>query len=84
MNHRPRKSSQQWEDLINKQEQSQLSQKAFCTKHDVSYASFAKWRQKLRSSNTAFLPVSSQEAPAQSSSFSLSMGCGRFSLSVTL
>ena len=85
MKHRIRRSAQQWKLLIQEQERSHLSQKAFCSENDLSYPSFTKWRQKLRETNNEFLPISTQahELSTQSPSVSLAIGWGRFSLSVS-
>lgn len=62
----------EWKKLISEFEQSQLTQKEFCAKQDVSMSTFQYWlykRSKLDSkfdvnSRTAFLPVEVVASPA--------------------
>ena len=84
MNQRTKKSIQEWESLIQQQEQSQLSQRQFCVENNIGYASFAKWRQKLKASNPEFLPINPAKVPSPTAKLSLTMGWGKFSLSLTL
>lgn len=40
-----RRSSSEWQQIIDDQAQSGLSAPQYCEQHQVSYASFSKWRQ---------------------------------------
>ena len=42
-----RKTADQWRALVNDQQQSNLSGAKFCQQHDISYASFCKWKQRF-------------------------------------
>lgn len=42
-----RRSADQWQALINEQQQSPLSAPQFCKQHDLGYASFCNWRKRL-------------------------------------
>lgn len=46
----PRKLPAEWENLVNKQQQSGLSAAEFCRKHQLSYTAFYKWRARLDAS----------------------------------
>jgi len=49
----PRRSRAQWKSLIDRHAQSGLSGKEFCQREALSYASFAKWRSKLKPNSGA-------------------------------
>lgn len=83
MNYSKRRTFQQWESLIQKQEQSDLSQREFCIENNIGYSTFTKWRQKSRGGDKVFLPVTSSKTKIQHEHFSLSFGRGTFSLSIT-
>ncbi len=38
-----------WQELVRQWEASQMSAKAWCLQHEVSYVSFISWRKRLRS-----------------------------------
>jgi len=70
---RPRKTREQWSELIEQQHRSGLTILEFCQKHDVGFASFGKWKKRLCSDSaqtphsgkkTAFTPVSVKSRPA--------------------
>lgn len=42
-----RKSSEQWQSLVEAQQQSGLSAVKFCDQNQVGYASFCKWKQRF-------------------------------------
>lgn len=42
-----RKSPEHWQTLVEAQQQSGLSAAKFCEQHNVSYASFCKWKQRF-------------------------------------
>jgi len=44
-----RRTREQWETLVAEHQASQLSAPEFCKQHDIAYASFSKWRTKLKS-----------------------------------
>lgn len=43
-----RRSSTEWEALVEQHRKSNMSQKAFCEQQDIAYASFCYWSQKIR------------------------------------
>ena len=43
-----RKSPEQWEALVSDQQASQLSAPEYCKQNHIAYASFSKWRTKLK------------------------------------
>ena len=43
-----RRTPEQWETLVAEHQASQLSAPEFCKQHDIAYASFSKWRTKLK------------------------------------
>jgi len=83
MHRSTRKSAQQWQQIIQQQEDSPLSQRDYCQQQGLSYASFAKWRQKIKKNNQAFLPIAHEETIRPASNFSLAITWGKFSLSMT-
>lgn len=46
-----RRSSQQWQAIIERFDQSNLSGAQFCRDNHIAYASFCKWRHKLSRSH---------------------------------
>ena len=48
-----RRSSAQWQQIIEDQAQSGLSAPQYCQTHQVSYASFSKWRQHFSGTKTS-------------------------------
>lgn len=68
MTTRIRRTRDQWQQLISNQQQSNLSQAAFCARQNISLASFSNWKRKLHndSSRTDTIP-SWIELPALSS-----------------
>ncbi len=47
-----RRTPEQWLSLIEAQQQSGLSAPRYCDHHELSYASFCKWRQRFAESQT--------------------------------
>lgn len=45
-----RLSHEQWQQIIDQQIESGLSQKDFCQSHQISLATFSNWKRKLRNS----------------------------------
>jgi len=43
-----RRNKQQWQQLINDQQRSGLSQKAFCRQQGIAVATFGYWKRKLQ------------------------------------
>jgi len=43
-----RRTPKQWQALVADQKASQLSAPEYCKQHDIAYASFSKWRTKLK------------------------------------
>lgn len=48
----PRKTPEQWQSLVTQQQQSGQAARAFCTEHNIGYASFCQWRKRLTQSKT--------------------------------
>lgn len=47
-----RRTSEQWFTLVEAQQQSGLSAPRYCEQHELSYASFCKWRQRFAERQT--------------------------------
>jgi len=47
MSYPPRRTPEQWQQLIEQQATSGLTQKAFCHQHDIRPATFGYWKRKL-------------------------------------
>lgn len=45
--HRIRRSAEQWQDLINEQARSGLSQADFCKREQVALSTFTNWKRRL-------------------------------------
>ena len=45
--YRPRRSSAEWQAIIDEQAQSDVSAKRFCAERDIGYPSFLSWKHKL-------------------------------------
>ncbi|TYL47929.1 IS66 family insertion sequence element accessory protein TnpA [Marinomonas sp. IMCC 4694] len=48
-----RRSSSEWQQIIDDQAESGLSAPQYCKRHQVSYASFSKWRQYFSGGKTS-------------------------------
>ncbi|TYL46658.1 IS66 family insertion sequence element accessory protein TnpA [Marinomonas sp. IMCC 4694] len=48
-----RRSSSEWQQIIDDQAESGLSAPQYCKQHQVSYASFSKWRQYFSGGKTS-------------------------------
>ena len=62
-----RRSQQQWQQLIEAQQSSELSQKAYCQQEGLSIGSFSNWKHKLKEEDSpVVLPEESSwlELPA--------------------
>ncbi len=57
-----RRSRIEWQELIDEQAASGLSQKAFCAQRDIPLATFGYWKRKLRSVSPS-LPAGSGADP---------------------
>ena len=53
----PRRSRDQWQDIIHNQAQSGLSIQDFCKQTGIGYASFHKWRNRLSFKADTSLPA---------------------------
>jgi len=47
MSYTPRRTPEQWQQLIEEQTISGLTQKTFCEKHSIRSATFGYWKRKL-------------------------------------
>jgi putative transposase len=79
-----RRSSSEWQKIIDDQAESGLSAPQYCEQHQVSYASFSKWRQHFSgtkkpsdSMHSDFIDLS--QVPALSGS-----GSGRWNITLHL
>lgn len=61
--HSVRRTAAQWRALVEQFEQSGLSARAFCDRHQLGYASFCQWRRRLAQEGTA--PVMSSKPEAE-------------------
>lgn len=60
-----RRTREAWQELVQQWETTQMSAKAWCLQHEISYESFIIWRKRLKSalpvaagsSNTAFVEL---------------------------
>ena len=50
--HKPRRTRAQWVQIIEQQNQSGQTIRAFCKENDIGLASFGKWKQKLAKENS--------------------------------
>ena len=57
-----RRSSEQWQALIQQWQESGLSAPQFCEQHGIGYASFCNWRKRL---NAQDVPGEESSAEAQ-------------------
>ncbi len=68
MSNRIRRTPEQWRQICQQQQESGLSVQHFCSEHGVSYASFCKWRRKMKPSATSepssLIDLSAFVAPA--------------------
>lgn len=58
-NKRAYRSAEQWRSILDKQEKSGLTVRAFCQSHSLGYASFITWRRRLAGSDCDHTPASS-------------------------
>lgn len=52
MSYTPRRTPEQWQQLIDQQATSGLTQKAFCHQHDIRPATFGYWKRKLSATSS--------------------------------
>ena len=52
MSYTPRRTPEQWQQLIEQQAASGLTQKAFCHQHDIRPATFGYWKRKLSAASS--------------------------------
>lgn len=52
----PRRTSEQWQTIVDQQTQSGLSGAAFCKAEGIKYQSFMNWRMKLSTSEEVASP----------------------------
>ena len=55
---RPRRSQEEWQQLLDEQASSGLTQAAFCAANGVSVASFHQWKRKLTKHDSASVQAS--------------------------
>ena len=71
---RPRRSTAQWQMLIDQWQHSGLSMQAFCKVNNLAYQSFCNWKAKLSTNSKklqpevppAFIDLSNMTHPSQS------------------
>lgn len=56
-NRAPRRTTEQWQSIVNQQIQSGLSGAAFCKAEGIKYPSFMNWRLKLKRNGEDALPA---------------------------
>lgn len=84
MQRSPRRSTQEWQSLVNRQQASGQTAPQFCAEHQISYVSFSKWRKRLtdskpdRSADTppVFVELTQAHPPAQQWIAELDLGTG--------
>ena len=52
MSYTPRRTPEQWQQLIEQQAASGLTQKVFCHQHDIRPATFGYWKRKLSAASS--------------------------------
>jgi len=65
MSHRPRKSPKEWQKIIESQQSSALSQRAYCQEKGLNPVTFSNWKRKLgmNQKDTEDMPGSWLELP---------------------
>ena len=51
-----RPTREQWQELVDKQAESELSVSEFCTHHDLTVSNFCLWRKKLSDDSQSLAP----------------------------
>lgn len=59
---RRRRTRSEWEELISKQDRSELSLRAFCERHDVALSTFEHWRRKTQEPAPRFIEMTVEPA----------------------
>jgi putative transposase len=59
----PRRSRDQWQEIIHNQAQSGLSVQDFCEQNGIGYASFHKWRNRFSAKADISLSASDNTGP---------------------
>lgn len=77
-----RRSSSEWQQIIDDQAQSDLSAPQYCQQHGVSYASFSKWRQHFSNLNAS--PDTPQSDFIDLSQVPALSGSGRWNITLCL
>ncbi|TYL46898.1 IS66 family insertion sequence element accessory protein TnpA [Marinomonas sp. IMCC 4694] len=77
-----RRSSSEWQQIIDDQAESGLSAPQYCKQHQVRYASFSKWRQHFSGTKTS--PDSSQSDFIDLSQMPALSGTGRWNITLCL
>ena len=52
MSYTPRRTPEQWQQLIDQQATSDLTQKTFCHQHDIRPATFGYWKRELSATSS--------------------------------
>jgi len=52
MSKQPRRSAAQWQHLVEEQQESGLTQKAFSEQHGIAPSAFGYWKRKLSAAST--------------------------------
>jgi len=66
-----RRSKKKWQQLIESQQASGLSQKVFCHHEGLSITSFSNWKRKLKCNAGSSLSASGVDSPSSSTWFEL-------------
>ncbi len=59
-----RRSKAQWQQLIEAQQSSGLSQTAFCQQEGLSIGTFSNWKRKLKDDKESFIPLANTGSPS--------------------
>lgn len=80
----PRRTPDQWQEFVDQWQGSGLTARQFCTEHNLGYASFCKWRQRLTqaehdpssSPRADFIDLGTFTAPANSPGWTVTLSLG--------
>jgi len=57
---RPYRTADEWQSILQQWHNSELSASAFCKAHNLGYASFCQWRQRLADQQNEFVSKPSE------------------------
>lgn len=59
-----RRNKNEWQQLIEAQQSSGLSQTAFCQREGLSIGTFSNWKRKLKDDEASFIPPADTGGPS--------------------